>query len=129
MVPLPVRMRLLVPPVYLREGGGAKEQNQLRRMGTMGQATPGAVHKNGAHRVSEQMVNVDGMTAPKTTLEDVSPCRAVIVLTEPWPYIAWTVSPDAESVASRPLPLQSAHVREPRLRPPLWYHANGAPPM
>ena len=76
------------------------------------------------YRVTEHTVNALGMTAPKEITDEVVPDSASTSLVAPCPALRDSASPDPDSVAVLPLPLQSCHVLLlARSNAPGQYHA------
>ena len=76
------------------------------------------------YRVTEHTVNALGMTAPKSITDSVVPDSASTSLVAPCPALRDSASPEPDSVAVLPLPLQSGHVLLlARSNAPGQYHA------
>jgi len=67
------------------------------------------------------------MTVPKAICDDVVPDSASTSLAAPWPALRDSASPDPDSVAVLPLPLQSCHVLLAMSNAPGQYHAFRSP--
>ena len=78
------------------------------------------------YRVTEHSVNSLLMTAPKAIADEVVPDSASTSLVAPCPALRDSASPDPDSVAVLPLPLQSCHVPLARSNAPGQYHAFGS---
>ena len=78
------------------------------------------------YRVTEHTVNSLGMTAPKAIADEVVPDSASTSLVAPCPALRDSASPDPDSAAVLPLPLQSCHVVLARSNAPGQYHAFGS---
>jgi hypothetical protein len=78
------------------------------------------------YRVTEHTVNALGMTAPKEITDEVVPDSASTSLVAPCPALRDSASPDPDSAAVLPLPLQSCHVLLARSNAPGQYHAFGS---
>ena len=75
------------------------------------------------YRVTEHTVNSRLMTAPKAIAADVVPESASTSLAAPCPALRDSTSPDPESAAVLPLPVQSSHVPLAMSNAPGQYHA------
>ena len=75
------------------------------------------------YRVTEHTVNALGMTGPKLITDDVVPDSASTSLVAPFSVLRNSASPDPDSVAVLPLPLQSCHLLFATSNAPGQYHA------
>ena len=75
------------------------------------------------YRVAEHTVNSLLMTGPKAITDDVVPDSASTSLGARCPALRNSASPEPDSVAVLPLPLQSCHVPLAMSNAPGQYHA------
>ena len=75
------------------------------------------------YRVTEHTVNELLMMGPKAIADDVVPESASVSLVAPCPALRNSASPDPDSAAVLPLPLQSCHVLLAMSNAPEQYHA------